>query len=145
MPIFQNLCFTATVPNDTEFEHPPGAFLMRRLSDELTLAGWRTDEMDNWRDCGWSAVCHRNSSEFEVVVCSSARHGNWILQVTPRRVPGVIRRLLGAKPSATPTDVHELALAVHRSLSMLQCLGSPRWRWDGFPDEKHSTPEPRPA
>ena len=42
-------------------------------------------------------------------------------------------------------DVQELALAVHRALSRLQYLGSPQWRWDGFPDETPSTPEPQAA
>src|SRR5207302_6463008 len=124
MPISQNLRFTATVPKDREFEHPAGALLMRRLSAELVAAGWSTGDMDNWRDCGWSVVCRRASSEFEVVA-SWVDRGYWMLQVSPRRVPGLFGRLLGSKPSATPTDVHELALAIHRALSTLQYLGSP--------------------
>lgn len=117
---------------------------MRRLSVELSTAGWSTDEMDNWRDCGWSVSCRRGASDLEVVV-SQIEDGQWMLQVSPRRVPGLISGLLGSKPSATVSDVHDLALAVHRSLSTLQYLGSPRWRWDGFPDERHSTPEPQVA
>ena len=144
MPISQNLRFTATVSEDTELEHPLGASLMRRLSSELAAAGWKTDEMDNWRDCGWSVVCHQGSSELEAVV-SWVDRGYWVLQLSPRRAPGFIGRLLGAQPSATPADVYQLALAVERALSKLQYLGSPHWRWDGFPDEKHSTPEPQPA
>lgn len=144
MPISQNLRFTATVPEDAEFDHPAGATLMRRLSAELSVAGWRTDEMDNWRDCGWSVVCLRGSSALEVVV-SWVERGYWMLQVRPRRVPGIVSGLFGSKPSASAADVHELALAIHHSLSTLQYLGSPKWRWDGFPDEKQSTSEPRAA
>ena len=144
MPTSQNLRFTATVPKDAEFEHPAGAALMRRLSSELADAGWSTDEMDSWRDCGWSVGCGRRASELEVVV-SQIESGEWMLQVAPRHVPGLISGLFGSKPSATVSDVHELALAVHRSLLALQYLGSPQWRWDGFPDEEHSTPEPRGA
>jgi hypothetical protein len=117
---------------------------MRRLSSELVAEGWSTDEMDNWRDCGWSIVCRRGSSELEVVV-SQIQDGQWMLQVSPKRSPGLIGSLFGGKPSASPGDVHELAVAVHRGLSTLQYLGSPQWRWDGFPDEKHSTSEPRAA
>jgi hypothetical protein len=144
MPISQNLRFTATVPKGPQFEHPAGALLMRRLSPELAAAAWNPNEMDNWRDCGWSRVCRRASSELEVVV-NWVDRSYWMLQVSPRRRPGLVGRLLGSKPSATPTEVHELALAVHGALSTLQYLGSPPWRWDGFPDEKHSTPEPQPA
>jgi len=144
MPISQNLRFTAAVPQDPEFEHPPGAFLMRRLSSELAAAGWGTDNMDNWRDCGWSVVCRLASSELEVVI-SWVDKGYWMLQVSPRRRPGLIGRLFAAEASASATDVHELALAVHRGLSALHYLGSPRWRWDAFPDELHSRSEPQPA
>jgi hypothetical protein len=144
MPTSQNLRFTANIPKDAEFDHPAGAALMRRLSAELAAAGWSTEEMDNWRDSGWSVGCRRGISELEVVV-SQIEAGQWILKVSPRRVPGFFTGLFGSKPSATATDVHQLALAVHRSLSTLQYLGKPRWRWDGFPDEKHSTPEPQAA
>jgi len=144
MPICQNLRFTASVPKDTEFERPPGALLMRRLSRELSAAGWSTDEMDNWRDSGWSLTCRRGSADLEALL-SWVERGYWMLQISPTRAPGFVGRLLGAAPSATSADVHQLALAVHRSLSTLQYLGSPQWRWDGFPDEKHSTPEPQPA
>jgi hypothetical protein len=142
MPISQNLRFTATVQKDAEFEHPPGAALMRSLASELSKVGWSTDEMDNWRDSGWSVGCRRAASELEVVV-AQIEDGEWMLQVSPQSRPGLVGRIFGGKASATPTEVHELALAVHRALSTLQYLGSPQWRWDGFPDEKHSTSEPR--
>src|SRR5437867_7829879 len=88
MPISQNLRFTATVPNDPEFDHPPGAALMRRLSTELARAGWSAEEMDNWRDCGWSVACRRASSELEVAL-SWVQRGYWMLQISPRRVEQV--------------------------------------------------------
>jgi len=144
MPISQNLRFTATVPKDSEFEHPAGALLMRSLSAELTTSGWSAGQLDNWRDSGWLVVCRRGSSELKVVL-SWVDRGYWMLQVSPRRSPPLIGRLLGDSPSATPAEVHGLALAVHQALSTLQYLGSPHWRWDGFPDEKHSKPEPQVA
>ncbi len=100
--------------------------------------------MDNWRDCGWLVVCRRGSFELTVAV-SQIQEGQWMVQVSPQHSPGLIGALFGAKPSASPGDVHQLAVAVDRALSKLQYLGSPLWRWDGFPDEKHSTSEPRAA
>jgi hypothetical protein len=117
---------------------------MRCLSSELPAAGWHPSEMDNWRDCGWSVLCHRGSSELVVVVFWIQR-GYWILQGSPRRVPGLIRGWIGSKPSATSNGVQELPLAVHHALSILQYFGYSQWRWDGFQDETHSTTEPKIA
>ena len=144
MPLSLNVRFTATVPMDAEFEHPPGAALMRRLSSELAKAGWKADEMDNWRDCGWALVCGRDSAELEVAVIWVNR-GYWVLQIKPRRRPGRIGRLFGREPSATPASVYALGLDVHCRLSSVGYLHHPHWRWDAFPDDEHSTPEPQAA
>jgi hypothetical protein len=141
MATSQNLRFAATVPADAEFDHPPGATLMRRLSAELSTAGWRTNEVDNWRDSGWSVLCSRGPGQLQLAL-SQIQNGEWMLQVVPHRVPGFFGGLVGSKPSATPAEVYELALAVHRALSVAGFLDSPRWRRDGFPDDEHSTPEP---
>lgn len=141
MPISQNLRFAATVPTDAEFDHPPGAALMRRLASELAAADWNPSEMENWRDCGWSLVCRRGSSELEVSMAENPG-GEWMLQVSPHRVPG-LSGLFGGKPSAAPDEVYELALTIHGALATMRSLGSPRWRWDGFPEDGSSTPEPQ--
>lgn len=141
MPVSQNLQFTATVAKDVEFPQPLGATLMRRLSQELSKIGWSSDGLENWRDCGWSAAYHREASDLEIVV-SPLDEEQWMLQVRPSRIPGFISGLLGNKPSATAPDVYGLALAVHRALSTLHYVGSPRWCWDGFPDENASSTPP---
>jgi len=144
MPVSQYLQFSAVVPEDVPTCHPLGAALMRRLSTELSAAGWSITEMENWRDCGWSIDCRRSPSDLQVTL-SWVRRGYWVLRVSPRRVPGAIGCLFGFKSSASPEDVHQLAVAVHQGLSALKYLCSPRWQWDGFPDDRHSTPEPQPA
>ena len=144
MPAVLNLRFTADAPEDAEFEHPAGAALMRDLSAGLSAAGWSTDEMGNWRDCGWSVVCRRDTQELEVVL-SWVQRGYWLLQIRPHHEPGFLRRWLGSVPSASSDAVHKLALAVHRALLASQVLGDPRWRWDNFPDDASSAPEPPPA
>jgi hypothetical protein len=67
------------------------------------------------------------------------------LQVTPSKEPGLISRLFGGKQSATSEQVHELAVAAHRSLSNADLLGDAQWRWDGFPAGQNSTPKPSAA
>ena len=142
MRMSQNLRFSATVLEDAELDHPPGAVLVRQLSAELIGDGWRTSEVDNWRDCGSVVVCYRCTSVLQVIV-SQIANGEWMLQVSPHRMPGPIGRFFGMKRSASETDVYEFAVAVHKILMKLQYLGKPQWRWDGFPDAKHSTSEPQ--
>jgi hypothetical protein len=141
MPVSQNLRFSVPAAHDAEFEHPPGAALMRSLSTALSTSGWRAGELTNWRDSGWSIECVRNSSELQIAL-AQIQDGEWMLQVTRLRTAGLIAGLFGAKSSASAEDVFELALAVHRALIGAQLLGDAKWRWDGFPDEKNSTSEP---
>ncbi|RBP40534.1 hypothetical protein DES53_108241 [Roseimicrobium gellanilyticum] len=145
MPQSQNLRFIATSSEDLEFEHPPGASLMRGLIARLEAAGWRPGDMENWRDAGWFAECNRGEACLEVTLASIEEPSLWMLQISPTHRPGLIGRLFGGKPSAAPADIYELALAVHHALSTLGCLDDPRWRWDGFPDVDNSTAVPRAA
>ena len=117
---------------------------MLQLSEELAQAGWNLKEVDNWRDCGWSMVCHRAPSELQVIL-SLIEDKNWLLQISPNRLSGLVGRLFSVKPLANSRDVYDLALAVHGILSALQYLGNPRWRWDGFPYDTDSTPTPTPG
>ena len=100
--------------------------------------------MNNWRDCGWSIGCHRGSSQLEIVL-SQIQDDQWILQVSPQRVPGIISGLFGRKVSASADTVQELALDVHRSLSSVQYFDAPLWCWDGFPDDTNASHEPQQA
>jgi hypothetical protein len=141
MPLSQNLLFEANSPADPEFEHPAGAALMRTLSTDLGSNGWNVDEMDNWRDSGWSVTCQRGQAKVEVVLCRIP-DGTWMLQIAPTDVPGSIGRFLGRKQSATADEIQELAVRVHRALSDRSIMSKPRWTWDGYPDDQPSTPEP---
>jgi hypothetical protein len=141
MSMSQNLRFEAIIRSDDEFGHQPGAGLMQDLLSVLSNDGWSADEMENWRNSGWSTRCRRSSAEMEMVLVQ-IETGQWLLQISAWSRPGLIGRIFGRKVSAKRGDVHELALAVHRALAALHCLGSPRWRWDGFPDDACSTSEP---
>lgn len=145
MPISQNLLFSAAVPTDPEFPDRPGEALLRGLSRELAAAGWGIGAVDLWRDCGWSLTCQRASSRLEVVV-SDVSPDEWLLQISPWYVPGIVGLLFGKRASASPEDVYDLAVAVHRGLLTAGYLGRPRWLWDGFPDDGNASSEPvRPA
>jgi|SRR5579872_5645721 len=143
MPISQNLRFWADSPADDEFSHPDGAGLMRRLYSRIASAGWLVEEMENWRDCGWSTVCQRGNGKLQIAFASIADR-EWILQIGPEYIPGCLGGLFGWRPSAAPNDIFELALVVHQALASDGLLANPRWQWDGFPDER-SAPEPKPA
>ena len=76
---------------------------MRRLSAELSTAGWLTNEMNNWRDCGWSNLCSRGAGQLQIAL-SHIHNEEWMIQVVPHRVPGFFGGLVGGKPSATPAE-----------------------------------------
>src|SRR5262249_38015559 len=89
MGLSQNLLFVAAVPGDTEFDHPLGASLMRRLTADLPAAGWQAGEMANWRDIGWSVVCTRGHSRAQIRFAGIGER-EWMLQIVPERAPGVL-------------------------------------------------------
>lgn len=96
--------------------------------------------MDTWRDCGWSLPCQREGADFDVFF-SEVEKEDWLLIVSPLKKPGLLGKLLGRKPAATPIDVFHLGVCVHRLLASRYHLGTPRWRWDDYPEED-SSPEP---
>jgi hypothetical protein len=74
---------------------------MRQLSADLTAAGYQCSEIDNWRDCGWSVVCRRASTEIEVVVAEIPIDA-WMLQVRPYYRPGPVGRCSAARGLQRP-------------------------------------------
>ena len=143
MAASQNLRFAASIPPDTEFEHPPGYALMRDLPDLLVRSGWSTDKLDNWRDVGWSCVCRRESSEVEIVFAQIPK-GEWLRQISPNCVPGLIGRMFGRTMSATPKDIYDLSLAIHNWISAQDNVSQTNWRWNGFPESANSKSVPQP-
>ena len=144
MPVSQNLRFSAECPKDTVFDYPPGAALMRHFARSVSAAGWQTGELANWRDAGWSISCSRNTNSLQVAFAGS-RDGEWMLQISPLRRAGLVRSLFGGKSSATPQEIQDIALVIHRACQQLPSHRDMKWRWDGFPDDSHATSEPQPA
>lgn len=138
----QNATFLGSVDPDAEFEHPAGLPIVRALRAKLSTRDWITGEFENWRDCGWSLPCRRDAGELLLVVAPTGSPKEWMLQIAPARVPGLLGRALGRGPSATSVHCHELATDVHAVLS--ERFVRLRWRRDGFPDEENSTAAPTP-
>jgi len=138
----QNATFLGPVNPDAEYERPAGLPIVRALRANLSTLNWNTGEFDNWRDCGWSISCRRHGSEMQLVVAPTGSPEEWMLQIAPARVPGLLGRALGRVPSATSVHCYELATDVHTVLS--EQFARLRWRWNGFPDEEHSTAAPTP-
>jgi hypothetical protein len=118
MPVSQNLRFSAESPKDTEFDHPPGAALMRRFARAVSAATWQTGELANWRDSGWSISCSRDSSALQVALARISE-SEWMLQICPLRRAGLVSSLFGGKSSATSQDVQDVALVIHRACQEL--------------------------
>ncbi len=144
MPISQNAIFEGEAGPDAEFEHPPGASIIRFLGAKLGESGWTVSEFDNWRDGGWVIDCSRDNARLQLVVLAMAGCDapTWFLQIAPLHGYGLFARLFRRTPSATPSDVLALAKTAHALLSAQGQFHDFRWCWDGPPDEGDSTPEP---
>lgn len=144
MGFSQNVRFKAIEGNESSYPHPPGFELACQLASDITAYGWRTNEVDNWRDSGWSFLCSRDGAEIECIVCRIA-DGEWLMQLCPARTPGFVGRAFGNKPSATRQDVYDLAVAMHDVLQSAMLLEKAKWQWDDFPSDERSTAMPQPA
>jgi len=140
----QNVTFTGAAPSDAEGDDPPGAGVARLLMEAIRGRGWSSDDLENWRDVGWSLVCRRASSELQIAL-SAFGAGAWMLQVAPLRVPGLVGRALGRQSSATPEDCLALALVVHETLAQGGRFGDFRWQWDGPPTAESGDRPTAPA
>src|SRR5262245_39768067 len=143
MALSQNLRFTGDVPPADELDHPRGEVLARALEGRVRGEGWEVAEFDNWRDAGWSFACSLGEAELQVVLAEWEPH-EWILQIAPRRVPGLLGRLCGRRPSADHPDVLRLARVLHVAIRADLRYSRLRWLWNGSPDKGKSTPEPVP-
>lgn len=140
MTFSQNLQFDGQVPQEQEFE-PAGEPVARLLQSAIRDSGWEVDELDNWRDCGWSVDCRRADAQLQVAITEIAP-SEWMLQVAPLHVPGLFGRLRGRQPSASRGDALDLARLIHAALVADERFSRFRWLWDGFPDDGESTPGP---
>lgn len=145
MPSSQNVRFLAQEPGDSDEHLHGGAALLRRVCADLTAAGWSTQELQDWRDCGWCVSCCRAQMKITIIV-SEFKKGEWILQVAPLHDRGLIASLFGlGKPSATSQDVFDAASTIHITLTKLEYVSGPQlWVWDGFPDPEVATHSPSP-
>jgi hypothetical protein len=132
--------FTGSAPADPEFDHPVGAGLARVLAGAIAAEGWRVDEIDNWRDSGWSVRCRRSTADVDAVL-AAVDSNEWFLQIAPHCDPGFLGRLFGKTASADPADVLALSRLIHAALVSRGFRGL-RWRWNGYPHEAQSTTVP---
>ena len=139
-----NARFTSLIPDDHEFDHPKGAWLARRLAERISEQEWKTEDIDNWRDCGWSISCFLDDSKLQVVISQIEEHV-YMFQIAPLDTPGLIGSLLGKKASANESDIYTLAQACSHIFKEEIKTDSIWWCWDGFPDEANSTNEPEQA
>jgi hypothetical protein len=142
MPISQNLLFSGSPPADLEYPTPPGASIARQLRTAIKDRGWTTTEIENWRGSGWFFGCQKAGSDLEISLVGFDKT-TWMLQIAPRAIPGLISRLLGRSPSASPEECFALANIVHDTLAHTSAYADPLWEWDG-PPTSVSGPRPLP-
>lgn len=145
MPNSQNVRFSAQEPSVAEDHFRGGATLLGSIRGDLITAGWSAGELQDWRDCGWCVSCRRTEAEI-IVIVSEIKEGEWMLQVAPLHLRGLIGMLFGfGKPSATSQDVFDAASTIHSTLTKLEYVTGPQlWVWDGFPEVDVATHSPSP-
>jgi hypothetical protein len=142
MPFSQNARFGAPAEADPDpDERLPGRAQLQRIAKLLSHEGWSTDEIENWRDSGWSLVVRAGTTSVEVVL-AGGKANEFLMQIAPAEQPGLLRGAFGARPSASRSDCYRIAKIIHRFMAEQDI--DQRWRWDGYPDADGSTPEPIP-
>lgn len=143
MPRSQNATFQGAEP-ETEGERIRGGTIANCLSAQFVRGGWHVGDADSWRDAGCFISMRRGFDSLQIVV--TAYHGKpdyWILQIAPARLPGFIRRLFGAVPSASTECIFRTAIETQRILSE-NGFSDFRWCWDDLADDDHCSCEPPP-
>lgn len=145
-PMFrsQNATFYGQEPDSAD-DHLRGHTIASCLTADFERHGWDVGDTDVWRDSGHVFSMERDGVELEIIVAPfRAEPDRWILQISPQRLPGMIRRFLfGATPSASPDDVFQCAVSCQRALTD---HGFDRfwWCWDDLADSAHCESQPTP-
>ncbi len=140
----QNATFRGDEP-ESRGDRIRGESFSRRIADGLSARGWAIGEIDDWRDAGFVIPLVHENAHIEIVV--TQYHGDdrrWILQISPARFPGLIRRFFGSAVLATPKQVHDLAVDTHEILTAADCTDF-QWCWDDFADSEDCACQPIPA
>ena len=131
MALSLNARFEGDAPADPDDPHPPGAGIARAIEESLRTQGFSVDPFDNWRDAGW-VIGYRSGQDALDVALAATGPGQWMLQVAPREVPGLLGSLFRRRRPDRAQAIYDLARAVDAALAE-SGLGGAAWRWDGPP------------
>ena len=136
----QNVRFWGQAPSEAEEYLPPGDSIARLLQESLNERGWKTGELDIWRDCGWRLPCARQDAWLEFSLAEIEGGNQWILQIISLQHDHAGRAVAPAEPAA----ILALARDVHAVLSTGGDFSGFLWCWDDFPEEHNATQQPKP-
>jgi hypothetical protein len=138
--VVPHACFSAAIPEDTEWPHPPAIFLARAIEAALRGAGYVVKAPENWRDGGWIVEAEANGHRLEVYF--SPMGTDWLLAVAPRNEVGCLGVLLGRRNPDTSSEVRAMARRVHAVLCGLPGVAGLVWEDSGPPDIATGVPTP---
>lgn len=96
----RSLNFLIRTPAALDGEHPRGEALAGEIQSAVAARHAITQPLENWRDCGWEFCFAAEGEEFSLLL-SDVEDDSTLLQISPRRRPNVLFRLLRQTPSAT--------------------------------------------
>ena len=128
----RSLNFLIDVPAETSESHPKGEELSRRIASLFAHHYRVVEYVDNWRDVGWQFRISVDNEDYRIVV-SYLANGNALLQVSPSRIPSVVMRFFGLKPSATHAGLMRRQKELIRLFTSFEDIAVIGFRYDGMP------------
>lgn len=141
MAAIPHVGFSATVPEDAEFSHPPGTILARQLKARLRDVADDIAPFDYWHDRGWIVTVSINDRRFESYF-ARLTDSRWLHAVAPVDRPGLLGKLVGRKADDASAELRRLCDSIHGLLARSPLILELFWKFGAPPYRKSGVSSP---
>jgi hypothetical protein len=142
MPKSLHLRFFCDLQPSNVTSHPAGESVANVLRKGLVQRGWSASDLDNWRDSGWVFICMKNRAALQLVLAEMATKSEWLVQISPNYIPGLVGWIFGWKSSGSPKDIYLNARDLQETVATLGQFSRVLWCWDNIPDDINGSSQP---